>query len=354
MSSCKVAFGLVVLLGTVHCADGPAPPPRPSAAGAMAAAAGVSGSDSRPVGGGGAAASEGGASGSTAAAAQPGLSSAGSVPGGASDGGGSAGAQGCPSEVFTPGDHAGTLEHDGVLRSFIVHVPAGDDTSQPLPLVLNFHGATSTSEAQQSLSRMDVKADAEGFIVVYPEGSSLHWNAGDCCGDAATNGVDDVGFARALVAHVSEHACVDAQRVFATGFSNGGRMSYRLGCEAADLFAAIAPVAGVKSYPDQANSPGCTPSRPVPLLDIMGTADERIVAQPGQIAEWAALDGCGGAPQESYRQGAHFCKTYAQCATATAASVTYCQVEGVDHTWPNVEGFSTNDRIWELFARSSL
>ncbi len=242
--------------------------------------------------------------------------------------------------------------HDGLERSFVVHLPASYDNSQPLPLVLNFHGATSTKEGQQSLSQMDVKADAEGFMVAYPEGVDLYWNAGDCCESAAQNDVDDVGFARALVVALEELACIDPKRVFATGFSNGGRMSYRLGCEAADLFAAIAPVAGIKSFPDQLNTPGCSPSRPIPLLDIMGTADERIAKQPAQIAEWALLDGCSGELEESYRHGDHYCRTYADCAVGT--SVTYCSVQDVGHTWPNVDGFSANDHVWELFARSSL
>jgi len=346
-------------LGVVGCSESVASFHSPSAGSAgesSASAAGAGGvAGTRTTGGAG---QGGGIGGSSSEAGSAGVSTAGASGGGSGGAGGSGGSGGdaaivtCPHAALAPGNHEGTLEHDGIERSFVVHVPPIFDNTRALPLVLNFHGATSTKEAQESLSQMDDKADAEGFIVAYPEGVSLYWNAGTCCESASANNVDDVGFARALVAQVSSEVCVDPKRVFATGFSNGGRMSYRLGCEAADLFAAIAPVAGIKSFPDQMNSPGCTPSRAIPLLDIMGTADERVASQPGQIAEWLAFNGCSGEPEETYRQGAHVCHTYSACSAGT--SVTYCTVQDVAHTWPNVDGFSTNELVWDLFSRSSL
>lgn len=271
----------------------------------------------------------------------------------------------CPPDALSPGDGRGSLMHDGVEREFLFHVPQGYDNTKALPLVLNFHGASSSADQQRSLfSQMNPTADAKGFIVVYPQGIGASWNAGACCGDAVTQDVDDVGFARALVTYMGEHACVDNKRVYATGFSNGGRMSYRLGCEAADVFAALAPVAGTKSFPDLDNTAGCTPSRPISLIDFMGTADPRSAAQPGQIAEWVAFNGCSDAePSESYRMGEHYCMQYSQCEAGT--SVTYCLIDGGDHCWPGSypcplgqtsrpEELSANELMWELFERSSL
>ncbi len=258
----------------------------------------------------------------------------------------------CPSGALSPGDARASLEHDGMQRSFIAHVPAKYDNTRPVPLVLNFHGATMTASLQQQTTGMNAKADEAGFVVVYPEGVDRSWNAGACCRGAASGNVDDVGFARALVAYMRERVCVDPKRIYATGFSNGGRMSYRLGCEAADLFAAIAPVAGTKSFPDLRNSPGCKPTRPIPLLDIMGSADSRISAQPGQIAEWREFNGCMEAEaKETYREGRHVCSGYEQCTAG--AGVTYCVVDGLGHAWPR-SGFSANDRIWEFFERFTL
>jgi polyhydroxybutyrate depolymerase len=271
----------------------------------------------------------------------------------------------CPATALEPGDSSASLMHDGVARTFLIHVPSGYDNSTAVSLVLNFHGATSNAEQQRSLfSQMDATADAKGFIVVYPQGIGDSWNAGACCGDAQSQGVDDVGFARALVEYMAARACIDRKRVYATGFSNGGRMSYRLGCEAADVFAAIAPVAGTKSFPDLNNSPGCTPSRPLSLIDFMGSADSRIAAQPGQVQEWVGFDGCTDSEsKESYRNGAHYCMTYETCQAGT--SVTYCVVDGGGHCWPGTvpcplgatsgsDELSANELMWELFERSSI
>jgi polyhydroxybutyrate depolymerase len=271
----------------------------------------------------------------------------------------------CPSDALAAGDSNGTLMHDGVRRDFLIHVPRGYDNQTAVPLVVNFHGATSNAEQQRSLfSLMDATSDEKGFVVVYPQGIGDSWNAGACCGDAQSQNVDDVGFARALVEYMTEHTCIDRKRVYATGFSNGGRMSYRLGCEAADMFAAIGPVAGTKSFPDLNNTAGCMPSRPLSLIDFMGSADMRIEAQPGQIKEWVAFNGCTDAqPAETYRMGAHYCMAYTQCSAGT--SVTYCVIDGGGHCWPGsspcplgatsrADELSANALMWELFQRSTL
>jgi polyhydroxybutyrate depolymerase len=268
----------------------------------------------------------------------------------------------CPSAALEPGETRAMLTHAGRAREYLIHVPRGYDNARPVPLVLNFHGNTMTASQQRDLSRMNETADAKGFVVIYPQGISNGWNAGACCGEAQSSNVDDVGFTRALVKAVQERVCIDPQRIYAAGFSNGGRMSYRLGCEMADVFAALAPVAGTKSFPDLRNSPGCMPAHPITLIDIMGSADSRVEAQPGQIAEWIAFNGCtDAAPMETYRKGEHVCSTYSQCKDGT--SVTYCVVAGGGHCWPGSypcplgntsrpEEFSANELIWEVFERS--
>jgi polyhydroxybutyrate depolymerase len=268
----------------------------------------------------------------------------------------------CPQAALKPGDGSGKLSHDGVERSFLTFVPKSYDNSKPLPLVVNFHGGNSNATQQRQFSNMNPTADAKGFIVVYPEGLSGTWDAGACCSQTK---VDDVGFARAVVARMQELVCIDPQRVYATGMSNGGRMTYRVGCEAADVFAAIAPVAGIKSFPDLDNTPGCKPARPISLIDFQGTADERhIQYQPGQIEEWISFNGCtDAAPQETFRMGEHYCSTYSQCKAGT--TVTFCVVPDGGHCWPGSypcvlgdtsmpEELSANELMWQLFERSSL
>jgi polyhydroxybutyrate depolymerase len=268
----------------------------------------------------------------------------------------------CPATALAPGLASATLMHDGRVRDYLVYVPRSYDNTRPVPLVLNFHGSMMNAGWQRSFSGMDATADEKGFVIVYPQGVGDSWNAGTCCREAQSSNVDDVGFVRALLDAVKKSVCIDTHRIYSAGFSNGGRMSYRLGCELADVFAAIAPVAGTKSFPDEMNTPGCQPVLPVPLIDIMGSADPRVQAQPGQIAEWVAFNGCTDtSPTESYRQGQHFCSTYSQCKDG--ASVTYCVVDGGDHCWPGSypcvlgntsrpEEFSANDLIWKLFERS--
>ena len=125
-----------------------------------------------------------------------------------------------------------------------------------------------TSKSVQS--RMDTSSDARGYIVAYPEGIATSWNAGDCCGDSWTDSVDDVQFTRDLLGAIEADYCIDPKRVFATGFSNGGFLSHRLGCEMSDVFAAIAPVAGVLG---DVRRRSCKPKRAIPVLDFHGTAD---------------------------------------------------------------------------------
>jgi polyhydroxybutyrate depolymerase len=337
--------------------------PEQPMAGSSGAAAGAGGTGGAPSQGGGPAPADG-----DAATMNPMRDSGTDVPSQPSDAGVDAEAPvaiTCPTSALEPGDEAQMLMHDGLVREFLIHVPPSYDNTRPVPLVLNFHGATSNAEQQRSLfSQMDVTADAKGFIVVYPEGVGSSWNAGACCGDAASQNVDDVGFALALVEHMKSRACIDPDRIYAAGFSNGGRMSYRLGCEAANVFAAIAPVAGTKSFPDLNNTPGCAPSRPLSLIDFMGSADSRIAAQPGQIAEWVAFNGCtDAAPTEVYRNGEHYCLAYTECEAET--SVTYCVVDGGGHCWPGTtpcvlgatstaSELSANELMWDVFERSSL
>jgi poly(3-hydroxybutyrate) depolymerase len=111
------------------------------------------------------------------------------------------------------------ISFGGRSRSYELHVPAGYDGSTPTSFVLNFHGVTSTGEAQRLFSEMDAVADGRGFIVAYPNGIENSWNAGLCCGAAVSEGIDDVGFARAVIDDLGERGCIDLNRVYATGMS---------------------------------------------------------------------------------------------------------------------------------------
>jgi polyhydroxybutyrate depolymerase len=267
--------------------------------------------------------------------------------------GGAGGAGGAPVLACTGKDEKKggpelvSLTSGGVLRTAIVHVPTGYDATRPTMLVLNFHGFSSDAEQEALLTKMSDAADARGVLVVYPYGLFSSWNAGQCCGDAWTNSVDDLGFVRDLVAKLESDYCVDPRRVFATGMSNGGFLSHRLGCEASDLFAAIAPVAGVLGIP----AAECKPGRAVPVMHFHGTDDPLVPYDGGMpltkwasggmldfpsvndtLAVWRALDGCTDEADVSYQHGDATCVRWSTCTAG--AAVVRCTIDGGGHTWP--------------------
>jgi polyhydroxybutyrate depolymerase len=192
---------------------------------------------------------------------------------------GSANAAGLAHQL-SPGDHTITLNHDGRERSAIVHVPSRAVEMRNIPVVMNFHGGGGHASSEQEYSLMDRAADRENFVAVYPNGTGrfgkrlLTWNAGTCCAYSVINNVDDVGFIRALVADLAERIPIDRRRVYATGLSNGGMMAHRLAAEAADLIAAIAPVAGGMVFP------AITAARSVPVMHLHSVDDPRALFIP--------------------------------------------------------------------------
>ena len=159
-------------------------------------------------------------------------------------------------------------------RCYYIYVPPGQVTAQLAPVVFSFHGFLSNPESQALISGWHELADQQGFLVVYPQGKKFpqRWNAGANWGN---EDVDDVLFFRDMLDDLDSVAAVDRSRVYVNGFSNGGGVTVRIGCEAAELLAAIGTVAGAIVSMD-----GCTPSRSVPAMAFHGTAD-RIVPYAG-------------------------------------------------------------------------
>ncbi|MEK6668393.1 MAG: PHB depolymerase family esterase [Pseudomonadota bacterium] len=253
--------------------------------------------------------------------------------------------------ITAPGDREFTLQHGGLTRHYRVHVPPSHKPEQATALVLAFHGGGGNMDVQANdrYYGQISKADQLGYVVVFPNGYSrlpggklATWNAGACCGAARDKGIDDVGFVRALLAQLKQQLNVDPARVFATGISNGGMMSYRLACEMTDSFTAIAAVAGTD------NTLNCTPSRPVSVLHIHARDDERVlfnggagsqasqmtnfVAVPKNMAKWAALNGCQPEPERVLEVPGAYCEAYSGCRGG--AQVKLCVTETGGHSWP--------------------
>ncbi len=256
------------------------------------------------------------------------------------------------------------VDIDGMTRSYELHVPPSYDGKTPAPLILNFHGLTQNGNRQREQSHMDERADQEGYIVAYPNGLQDSWNGGECCGGAAASDVDDVGFTRRVIDDLGARGCIDLGRVYATGMSNGGVMSHRLACEAADVIAAVAPSAGQLAL----DPSECTPARPIPLIHFHGVNDTIATYEgvPETIEAWASRNGCTDEPRVTYQEGDVTCETSDECDDD--ASVTLCTAEEAGHCWfgypcpPDIPidlGGSTtninaNDAMWTLFSRTSL
>ncbi len=263
-----------------------------------------------------------------------------------------------PVQALDPGDHTFTVGHDGRARSYIVHIPPASGAGRAPAVVLAFHGGGGNAEQFKSSAGFDAVADREGFVAVYPDGTGLAgmhtWNAGPrCCGSARDQEVDDVGFVRALMADLALRTPIDLARIFATGHSNGGGISFRLAHEAADLLAAAAPVGGAAMGPVPASSV------PLPLLHIHSVDDPRALyfgglgppfpltnhrtdhrAVPDVLDERAAINGCGGPPTvvetipapATGRDAGHFAErlVWPNCD----AALEHWRLDGPGHGWP--------------------
>jgi polyhydroxybutyrate depolymerase len=276
---------------------------------------------------------------------------------------------GCIGLQRPPADEVSTLLHDGLERQFHVHVPPSYDPGRPTPLILNLPGLGETADEQEALTGMTPKADAAGFVVVYPYSINTSWDAGTCCGYAAQNHLDDIGFIRDMLDALQARLCVDPRRIYATGMSNGGMMSHRIACELGDRVAAVAPVAGDLVVPT------CSPPRPVSVMHFHGTADplvpytgwfpaiplQAFPAIPDMIAGWAARDGCDPTPIEFFRKDDTHCSRWPRCSGG--ADVELCTVDNGGHTWPGglplptgntTYAISATDMMWDFFQAHSL
>ena len=245
----------------------------------------------------------------------------------------------------------GIAGQNGMPREYKVHVPPSYVPNTPMPLVFCIHGLGQQPETLcLTGTAMDQLADRAGFILVLPRGFSTSWNGGACCGPARDANLDDVAFFRAMLADIGKHLNVDLDRVFATGLSNGAYMSYRLACEAAELFGGVvagAGALGVNERVDDAlmgtglfsassNFERCAPSRPVSILATHGTSDfvVPIALQAKSLANTAAAFGCSATtkPATAPKSGGDTtCTTYEGCPGDI--EVTGCAVAQGGHCW---------------------
>ncbi len=283
-----------------------------------------------------------------------------------------------------PGDHTRSVKVDGRTRTYLAHVPPGYDGAKAVPVVLVFHGGGGNAEQMPRFCGINDTADREGFLAVYPSGTGraaklLTWNAGNCCGYAQKQNVDDVAFVRTLLDDLARAARVDRKRVYATGMSNGAMLAYRLASELSDRIAAVAPVAGPMG------TATCRPKRPVPVIHFHGTADRFAPFRGGRgekslsgtdfysvehsVRAWVKANGCKETPTvvrlpKRVEDGtAVVRKTYG--GGRDGSEVVLVVIEGGGHTWPGREprlkalgrstrNVSANDVMWAFFQKHAM
>ncbi len=239
----------------------------------------------------------------------------------------------------------------GRERRCLLHVPVARG---PMPLVLMFHGGGETPENTARISGFNAVANREHFIVAYPEGIERSWNDGRGTTGAAKDGVDDVAFVRALITEIRRTHNIDGRRIYATGVSNGGIFTNRLGCEMSDTFAAIGPVIGSIA---SGEAPRCHPSDSLAVIGMQGEADPFIPFEGGEAGGsrhigaggrvesaratqrlWASLNGCAVQPRVEQLPVANndgtsvTRKTYGGCRAGT--EVVWYEIAGGGHRWP--------------------
>ncbi len=264
----------------------------------------------------------------------------------------------------------GSIIHDDLEREYILYVPESYEPGTSAPLVYNFHGYGSTAYQQMIYGDFRKIADTAGFLVVHPMGTKdifgiTHWNVG-----WGLSTVDDVGFTRALLDSLSLDYSINHKRVFCTGMSNGGFMSYLLACELSNRFAAMASVTGTmnKDQPDE-----CTPQHPMPVMEIHGTADN-IVPYYGDyskesiedvLAYWTDFNNCDSIPTVTIMPDidttdGSTVTHYLYPNGDSGVEVEHFKINNGGHSWPgNVYGGANNDidasvEIWKFFSRYDI
>jgi polyhydroxybutyrate depolymerase len=248
------------------------------------------------------------------------------------------------SSAAAPHDLSGTFRSGGMDRTYTLHVPPGD----PVGLVLSLHGGGGTGTGQRGLTDFDAVADAHKLLVVYPDGYDKSWADGRGASPADRHHVDDVGFLVGLAGKLQGDYNIAGGHVFATGMSNGGFMTNRLACDRADVFAAIAPVAGTLGV-----GVACSPSRPVSVWEAHGTADPLVpfnggdvrgrggvshsISATSMVNKWRAADGCQGDPSAQVLPNVGddtVVHRFDFTACAASTEVVFYRIDDGGHTWP--------------------
>ncbi len=249
------------------------------------------------------------------------------------------------------------IQYQGATRDYLLHVPPNAGNA-PLALVIALHGAGGDAASFAGETRFAQAADHLGMMVAFPDGGEYGdpprrtFNAQICCGEAVARQVDDVGFVGAMIEDVAARHPLDRARIYATGMSNGGMLTYQLAAMHPEWFAAAAPVSAAIGGMTRDGRTYIIPmpAMPVPVMIVHGRKDPYVRYEGGTstmlnfphiwkmsvgdaLSFWAASDGCAGPPAISHPAGPDLERiAYANCKDGS--EVVLWELMGGDHSWP--------------------
>ncbi|PIR43469.1 hypothetical protein COV24_02600 [candidate division WWE3 bacterium CG10_big_fil_rev_8_21_14_0_10_32_10] len=266
---------------------------------------------------------------------------------------------------------------DNLTRTYLIHEPKNLVRDEPVPLLIALHGAFSNARMEANVSGLTEKSDKEGFLVVYPNGSGLFgnyllsWNAGNCCGYAKERNINDVKFIKNVINDVESTYNIDKNKVFVVGISNGGMLTYKIGCELSDIVKGIGVVAGAL------NTKSCNPKNNVPVIVFHGTEDKSVLYNGGvperfgskrkdtsvndSISFWVKNNNCSSVPVVKKTANVELKKYLCE---KNKADVFLYTIIGGGHEWPGGkkpsfliskpdQSISSVDVMWDFFIQHS-
>ncbi|MDI9320258.1 MAG: T9SS type A sorting domain-containing protein [Phycisphaerales bacterium] len=270
--------------------------------------------------------------------------------------------------------------HDGIYRSYRIYIPAINDGTKKVPLIFNLHGLSSNGYEQENYGDFRPIADTANFIIVSPNGINVAptpyngWNTFVTIG----TGTDDLGFINRLLDTAAKRYSINLNRVYATGMSNGGFMSYELACFMSSRITAIASVAGSVTAERRTS---CNALHATPIMQIHGTADKTVgydgtnylTTIPGfthidsLMQYWVKYNACGSTASKTILPNISTTDSctaehYVWSGGKESSSVELFKIIGGGHTWPGSafrtgvtnKDFSASKEIWRFFSQYSL
>ena len=262
------------------------------------------------------------------------------------------------------------LIHDELERYYYIYKPSNLNINKSIPLLFALHGYGSTAQRHFSYTNYEPISDTNNIVVIYPQGypmrttfasSSSHWNSG---GWTVGSDVNDVGFIDTVIDLVSEKIAIDETRIYSSGMSNGGFMSYHLACKLSSKIAAVASVTGSMS-PETLSE--CKPSHPTPILQIHGLQDYTVPYSglsymesiPTVIDYWTEFNSCDSDPErvilDNFDAGYVInIDEYKDCSNDV--NVKLILHSSMGHTWPSVSslGISASAEVWNFVSQYNL